>query len=839
MTVIETLKSKTQRIFRQLPDTLADLHLMRWVSDQPWWKLVLMFASAMAILVVTVVLTVFFLLWSGHFGSIPTYADLQSIQNNQAAEVYDHRGLLLGKYYIENRVNADFSELPEHLIQALIATEDARFFEHEGIDIRSLGRVLFKSILLSDESAGGGSTISQQLAKNLYPRRDYRYLSIIVNKLREMLIAQRLEQIYPKERILRLYLNTVPFGGNTFGVKVAARRYFDKDLHRLNIGEAAVLVGMLKATSYYNPHRYPERAKKRRNVVLGQMARFSYLDSAEAHQWYEQPLEINYKPESHDLGIATYFREHIRLEIEDILKEFPKDDGTFYDLYRDGLRIHTSIDATMQRYAEASVRTHLTTLQRDFQREWGGKEPWAKSDVLAKLIESSQRYQALIGQGVPAAQIKEIFEKPVEMTVFDWEKGKKEVSMSPLDSIRFYMSMLQTGMLVVEPSSGLVRAWVGGVDHRFVQYDHVKSRRQVGSTIKPIVYTAALRNGVRPCDYFENKLVQYVDYKDWTPQNSNGQYGGYYSLAGALSHSINTIAVDLALTAGITEVTSLAGQMGIRSKIVDEPAVALGAVEASLWEMVQIYATYADGGVKPSLRYLDRIETQDGKIIYQSPELESKDQKRVLAQDEAVIMTQLMQSVVDSGSARRLRSVYGLRGPIAGKTGTTQDQSDGWFLGYTPRLVAGVWVGAEWPIVHFKTTRVGQGANSALPIWALFMQKVKKNKRTSAYLEGSFDQPDDSVMLALDCPHYLPELPSLFDSIADFRALVEFSQSVGDIEPDQLEKIMRQRPRKDSESLSEYSREIRKRNRKVLQKRERKKKRKKFWDKFTGKEKNR
>ncbi|NND05811.1 MAG: penicillin-binding protein [Saprospiraceae bacterium] len=806
--------------------------LQQWILQQSAIKLVLLGGGIFVLLCLTSVASMVLLVRSGAFGALPPYAELANIQNDQASEIYDHRGVLLGKYYVENRVNADSSELPQHLVQALIATEDARFFEHEGIDVRSLGRVLIKSILLSDESAGGGSTISQQLAKNLYPRKSYRYASIVINKLREMIIAHRMEQIYPKDRILRLYLNTVPFGGNAFGVKIAAQRYFSKKLKDLTIEEGAVLVGMLKATTYYNPKFHPERAQQRRNVVLKQMAKLGYLDEASATQLSATPMQLQYRPESHNLGLATYFREHIRQEVEAILAERVNSDGSPYQLYRDGLRIFTTLDAGLQRYAEAAVRTHLSELQQDFLKEWQGREPWATQALLQEAMQKSRRYQALKNDGKSAEEIEVIMSEPIAMTIFDWQHGEKEVTMSPLDSIRYFMQLLQTGMLVTEPQTGLVRAWVGGIDYKFIQYDHVKSRRQIGSTMKPLVYTAALRRGIEPCDYTENRLVKYANYKNWQPQNSDRNYGGHYSMAGALSHSVNTVAVDLALSAGIPSIRQLARDMGIEGNIPDEPSIALGTVEASLAELVQAYGTYANQGVKSPLHYLDRIEDQHGKVIYQSPSASSG--QRVLTREEAAVMTQLMTAVVDSGSARRLRYRYGLWGPIAGKTGTTQHQSDGWFVGYTPSLVAGVWVGAELPSVHFRSIRTGQGANSALPIWGLFMKKVKDNKRTARYLSGAFDLPIDSVMAAMDCPHFLPEMPELYDSLNDLSDLLEFTQSVEGIESEQLGELMRDRPRKETETLSEYSQNIRARNTKVIEKRERKKKRKEFWGKLLG-----
>ncbi len=815
--------------------TIKNSRVFRWLSQQPWWKTTLWAVAGLAFISLLGLALLVLLVRAGSFGSLPSYAELSNITQDQASEIYDHNGALLGKYYVENRIEADSSEIPLHLIQALIATEDARFFEHSGIDLKSLGRVLVKSILLSDESSGGGSTISQQLAKNLFPRHQYYFAGIVVNKIREMIIARRLEKTYSKSQIIRLYLNTVPFGGNAYGVKVAAERFFSKRLESLDIHEAALLVGMLKATNSYNPVKYPDRALQRRNVVISQMVRAGYVDSLSLVKLRDQDLSINYQEESHNLGIATYFREHLRQELEEILAGLPGDAGRNYHLYRDGLKIYTTIDATLQRYAEESLRKQLSRLQEVFTREWRGQQPWLNPDLESSLIERSARYRAFEASGLDKTEIEEAFNEPVPMTIFDWNEGEKEIEMSPRDSIRYYLQLLRAGMLVAEPKSGAIKAWVGGVDHRFIQYDHVKSRRQIGSLMKPIVFTAALRDGLHPCTYTENSLVSYAAYEDWEPQNSDGAYGGFYSMEGALTHSVNTVTVDLALKTGLEKIQMLSKDLGISGDVPLEPAIALGAVEASLWEMIQIYGTFANGGQSPDLNFLEEIRTADGRSIWKRG---AHPENQVVTSEEAAIMTHFMQSVVDSGTARKIRYHYGIRGEVAGKTGTTQDQSDGWFVGYSPHLVAGVWVGAELPSIHFRTLKTGQGANTALPIWGSFMSEVQGNKSTRHYLQGSFSSSEGGMLDSLDCPHYLPELPEIFDSTEHYAQLLQFGQAVGDLDPEQLKEIMRSSPRRKSESISEYSRRIRDHNRKVLQRRERKKKRKEFFDKLLGRRKN-
>ncbi|MCB0687562.1 MAG: transglycosylase domain-containing protein, partial [Saprospiraceae bacterium] len=727
-----------------------------WVKKQPTWKLLTLSLSAIILMGIVAVVVLFLLVRMNVLGPLPSYSTLANIQNDQASEIYDARGISIGRYYIENRVNADSTELPEHLRKALIATEDARFFEHQGIDFRSLVRVFLRTIVLSDEGGGGGSTISQQLAKNLYPRQDYRFISIVINKMREMLIAHRLEKIYSKEHILRLYLNTVPFEGNAFGVKIAAQRFFNKNINKLDLSEAAILVGMLKGTSYYNPVNFPDRAQARRNTVLAQMVKAGYLNADSARVLSEKEIKLDYQPESHNLGLATYFREQLRQELTTELQDVEKPDGSNYNLYTDGLKIYTTLDATMQRYAEESMQTHLKKLQKIFLQEWNSREPWLTKELKSQLIKQTNRYRHLKKGGATESEIVSSFEKAIPMTIFNWEEGEKQVEMSPLDSLRFYLSLLQSGMLAIEPQTGAVKVWVGGIDHRYIQYDHVKSKRHIGSIMKPIVYTAAIRSGLSPCEYFENSLVQYAEYNDWEPHNSDNAYGGYYSMEGALTHSVNTVTVDVALETGLDPIRELAKDLGISSEIPLEPAIALGAYDASLLDMVAAYATFANDGVRPSIHFLEKVIAPDGTVLIDH----TKDKTaadRVLEIEEAAIINHFLESVVDSGTARRLRYEYGLTNDIAGKTGTTQDQSDGWFIGYTPDLVTGVWVGAELPVVHFRTTHNGQGASTALPIWGQFMRRLKANKRTDDYLQGHFHPPSDSVLLDLDCPHFLPE----------------------------------------------------------------------------------
>jgi len=776
------------------------------------------------------------LVYAGVFGALPTYPELREIQNHTASEVYAEDNVLLGKYYIENRINADFEEISPNVVHALVATEDARFFEHRGIDPRAVMRVLFKTILLFDTSSGGGSTLSQQLAKNLYPRQGYWILTIPVNKIREMFTARRLEKLYTKEELLRLYLNTVPFGENTYGIKVAARRFFNKSPEALKLEEAAVLVGMLKATTSYNPVRHRESARTRRNTVLSQMQKYGYLTAATRDSLQELPLNLDYTLEGHNRGLATYFREHLRQELEEILKEHRKPDGKPYNLYTDGLRIYTSIDARLQQYAQQAMEEHMAEVQMDFYKDWKRGTPWGNWRVLQHVKENSARYRKLKEQGVPEAEIDSIFEKPAPMTVFDWKEGEVQKEMSPIDSIKYYLTLLNTGFLAMEPGSGLVRAWVGGIDHKYFQYDHVKAQRQVGSTFKPIVFAQALRSGKLPCEYTPNERRTYEAYNNWSPRNADGAYGGVYSMEGALSNSVNAVTVELLLESGIDSVRQLARTMGLKGELPEGPAIGLGAVDASLLEMVQVYGAFANRGRRPVLHYLDRIETSDGQVIAEFERPDPRRFPRVLSEREADMMIEMLQSVVDSGTARRLRYRYGLTGDIAGKTGTTQNHTDGWFLGFTPKLVAGVWVGADNPSVHFKTMYRGQGSSSALPLWGRFMRKVYQDPAYKKWRYAAFPEPDDTVRALLQCPFFLEEMP-IVDEYRDvyqedpeffnrlFTRLIRKGADTAYIRIDL-------RPRRNRESREAYFQRMYEYNERLARRRQRREERKDFWDKL-------
>lgn len=697
----------------------------------------------------------------GAFEHIPSKSELRNIKNYEASEIYSADGVLLGRYYLEDRTNVAYDKISEHVINALISTEDARFYKHGGVDIKSVLRVLFKSLLLRDESSGGGSTISQQLAKNLFPRQPHGIFTMPIAKIKEMIIAGRLEDLYSKKEILTMYLNTVSFGDNAFGIDRAAYRFFNKTAAELSIEEAAVLVGLLKATTRYNPRRYPERSKDRRNRVLEQIVIYGNLPEAIGDSLQALPLTLNYNLGSQSEGLAPYFREHLRLELNDWVKDQTKSDGSPYNLYTDGLKIYTTLDSRLQAYAEEAVKAHMTDLQKTFEKHWEGRRPWGKNlKEIEKAVASSERYKKRKKEGWTQEQLNKDFQTKYKMTIFTWE-GEKEVEMSPIDSIIHYLYFLNTGFLAMDPGNGQVKAWVGGINHQYFKYDHTRAKRQAGSTFKPILYATALNNGTEPCSYYPNEQIEYTEYDNWMPGNSDDMYGGEYSMVGGLVNSVNTIAVQLIMETGVDDVVKMAKNMGVaESDIPKVPSIALGTPEVSLFEMVQVYSTLANKGhhVKPV--YLASIEDRRGRLIERF-ETRYPEKKQVMHVADAALMVEMMKKVVDEGTGKRLRYKYKLTNDIAGKTGTTQSHADGWFIGATPKLVAGAWVGGANNQIRFRSISLGQGANMALPIWGEFFQRVNKNEEFKTLTSARFAVPDTTLTNRLDCTLYNEPLDTL------------------------------------------------------------------------------
>lgn len=693
----------------------------------------------------------------GFWGHIPSKKELSNLNLEQATEILSENGKLLGKLYINDRQPIGFDSIPQHLIDALVATEDARFYEHNGVDFRSLFRVLIKSIILQDESSGGGSTISQQLAKNLYPRKDLGSLGIVVHKIRESLIAKRLEEVYTKDEILLHYLNTVPFSDNTFGIESAAKHFFNSSTAQLSTTEAATLVGSLKATYYYNPKLFPKRSKQRRNVVLSQMNNYGYLNTTAYDSLSKDSITLDLQQYSYNDGIAPYFREHVRLYLKNWLRDYNQNKDSTINIYTDGLKIHTTINYRMQQLAEQAMQEHLSKLQQQFEKSYGQNAPWlADKALIEDEIKKSPAYKNFIEQGLSEAAVMDSLQKTKEMEIFTWE-GEKQRSLSSIDSIQHYMKLLNCGFVALNPKDGALKVWIGGIDYKHFKYDHViQSKRQVGSTFKPIVYTSAVENGIDPCTYFSLEAVEYENLKGWTPQNaSDKEQEDYinYSMEYALSRSINTIAVKVLEKAGIKNTILQAQKMGISSTLPEVPSLALGTAELTVMELAIAYSTYLNKGIPANPKFITKIEDDKGEVLYDNKNIEQEgiEKKPAYSETSGEVVLEMMKTTINEGTAQRLRGTFGLKNEMAGKTGTTQNNKDAWFVGLTPNLVSVTWVGLNNHQIGFKSTAMGQGANAALPIFGRWMQKMNKDPELNTYTKASFPPTSKEVLESLDC----------------------------------------------------------------------------------------
>lgn len=589
-------------------------------------------------------------------------------------------------------------------------------------------------------------------------------MTLPVGKTREIFTAARLENVYSKDDILTLYLNTVPFGEDIYGIEMASRRFFGKRSKHLNPAEAATLVGMLAANTAYNPRINPERSTKRRNVVLRRMKEQGFLSDTECQKWQQGKTVLNYRRIDHNTGIAPYFREKIRIQAQEILEDKYGDE---YDIYSDGLKIFTTINATLQDYAENAVSQQMSRLQGEFERHWKGRSPWAKKPgVYLDALRRSDRYKKLEAAGWNEEKIFKHMEQVVPMTIFT-HAGEKKVNMSPADSVKHYLKLLNTGFVAINPANGHVLAWVGGIDHKTSQYDHVTSRRPVGSTFKPFLYTAALANGMQPGEWISNEQEVYEDYNDWKPSNSDGNHEGYYTLKGGLAKSVNTISAKVITRVGIGKTIDMARDMGIESDIPRVPSIALGTAELSLLEMASAYTTFVNYGrpVKPVM--LLRIEDKHGNVLYSNEE--AQESRQVYNEEVAHFIIDMMRGVVERGTGKSLRGVFHLESELAGKTGTTQDNADGWFIGYTPGLVAGAWVGNDQPAIRFRSTALGCGGHTALPIFARFMQRVESDASMREYYAKLFYPVPYDLQDRLMCADYSLEDPNqnIFDRFFD------------------------------------------------------------------------
>jgi penicillin-binding protein 1A len=709
----------------------------------------------------------FFLLTSwGIFGAMPSFEELENPNSNLATEIISSDGVVLGKFYNENRTSIKYKDLPKTLVEALVSTEDERFYDHSGIDARGTLRAI--AGLGKD---GGASTLTQQLAKLLFHgERSKNKLVAVLQKVKEWIIAVRLERQYTKQEIIVMYLNKADFVNTAVGIRSAANVYFAKEPKDLSIDEGAMLVGMLTNPSLFNPVKRPEKVEVRRNVVLGQLLRNNVITEAQKEKLSKRPIVLDFHPESHLDGTATYFREFLRDYMKNWCKEHKKADGTEYDIYSDGLKIYTTIDSRMQLHAEEAVKAHMKNLQEEFFREakQNPNAPFLKISktetdrIMMAAMKASERWRVMKDQEKSDEEIIKSFSVKTKMTVFSWE-GDKEMIMTPTDSIRYYKHFLQCGLMSMEPQTGNIKAWVGGIDYKYFQYDHVgQGTRQVGSTFKPFVYATAIQQlGMSPCDtiidgpFMIRKGRHHVT-ANWQPHNSDGKYRGIVTLKKALANSINTVSAKLIDKTGPEAVIEMARKLGVTSEIPVQPSISLGAVDITVQEMVGAYSTFANEGVYMKPKFIARIEDANGIIIDESAPI-SKD---VLNKDIAFAVIKLMEGVTEEGSGARLRSTgggynrmtgypYAFTNPIAGKTGTTQNQSDGWFMGMVPNLVTGVWVGCEDRSARFRSITYGQGAAAALPVWGYFMKKCYADKDLNVS-SGEFKRPEN-LSINVDC----------------------------------------------------------------------------------------
>ncbi|QXP63484.1 penicillin-binding protein 1A [Polaribacter sp. HaHaR_3_91] len=719
--------------------------------------------------------------WGG-LGKLPTFEELENPENNLATEIISSDGKTLGKYATENRTPIKFTDLPDNLIKALVATEDERFFEHSGIDFKGTARAILKP------GSGGASTITQQLAKMLFTGRASRNIFLRVGqKVKEWVVATKLERQYTKNEILTMYLNKYDFINQAVGIRSAARIYFGKEPKELEVQESAMLVGMLKNASLFNPLRRAERVKNRRNVVLKQMNRSEFISEQEKDSLQALDLGLDIHKEGHSDGSATYFRTYLQKYLRKWVEENPKPNGEEYNIFRDGLKIYVTIDSRMQKYAEEAIEEHMSNLQSYFFTEQKRNKTAPFYDIkeseinriLERAKKNSDRYKRLKIAGKSNKYIDEVFKTKTEMSVFSW-KGDIDTVMSPMDSVRYYKYFLRAGLLSIEPQSGHIKAWVGGVNNKHFKYDAVaQQKRQVGSTFKPFVYAAAINQlKLSPCDEFPNipytiPKGKYGIPKAWTPENASKKYGGMLSLKDGLAGSVNTMSARLIDMVGPENVVRLAKSAGIESDIPANPSIALGAVDLSLLEMVSAYATFANQGLRVAPMILTRIEDKNGTVLEEfTPET-----KEVLSEESAYVVLDLLKGVTQSGSGVRLRlpwkkadyitgHPYKFTNPIAGKTGTTQNQSDGWFMGIVPNLATGVWTGGEDRATHFAGIAKGQGATMALPSWALYMQKVYADE-TLNVSKKDFEKPEN-LSINIDCNDTSGDEDTPIDEDTDF-----------------------------------------------------------------------
>ncbi|MFT3705032.1 MAG: transglycosylase domain-containing protein [Agriterribacter sp.] len=683
----------------------------------------------------SIVLFIMLINW-GVFGKLPSLVELENPSILSASEVLAADGRSIGKYFITDRTNVSYKDISPNVIHALIAREDERFYDHSGID----GRGLMRAIIHLGKD-GGASTITQQLAKNMLGQGSKNKFLRLVEKIKENIVAIKLEKNFTKEEIIALYLNTVEYSDHVYGIRNASHTFFQKEPDRLTIDEAAVLIGMLRATGLYNPRTNPKASVESRNLVISQMVRNNFISEAEGNKYKLMQITLNYEKITQNNNRAPYFIDVLRNDLKDWCKEHKNPrTGEPYNIYKDGLKIYTTIDPRMQLYAEMAVARHMPNLQKVFDSQKNIKDGsvWKTKDgkaVLERAMKSSDRWQDMEDADIPEAEIRKVFNKPIPMKVFAWNnKREKDTVLSPIDSIKYNKQMLQSSFVVTNPLTGEIKAWVGGIDFKTYKYDHANygTKRQVGSTFKPILYTLAIMNGYTP----ETQMPM-------DPVNLGGKmisdkkYTGTRPLSYCLAASINTAAAKLMNDIGVSRTVEFAHQAGVISEIPPYPSIALGAADLSLLEMVGVYSMFPGGGMHTTPYYISRIEDRNGNVL----QTFNATHKEVISEADAYIMTKMMQGVVDFGTGRSMRGTYGITSEIAGKTGTTNSNADGWFMGFSPQILGGVWVGADDPILRISNNYIGQGAQMAMPIWAYFFQEVYKDKTLGVDPNAKFVQP--------------------------------------------------------------------------------------------------
>lgn len=729
---------------------------VRWI-----WRLFLAIVVLAILFVFSIRINLFNL-----YGGFPSYRSLENPKNELSSLLYSVDGVLLGSYYRKNRSQIEFDELSDELVKTLIYTEDYRFTNHSGISFPDLLRVGIKTILMGQSGSGGGSTITQQLAKNLFKTRtdlnnghlnNIPVIGMMIIKIKEMIMAVELEKNFTKQELIAMFLNTIEFGGNSYGIKVASQTFYDKDPKEINFQEAASLVAMVNKPTRFNPERNPDIALEKRNQILNKISRYDIISETEADSLYQLPIDLNYSLDNHNEGLATYFRSYIR----DFLMDWCEENG--HDLWEDGLRIFTTIDSRVQIYAEKAVETHMKKLQQQFYEQWGDRNPWVNDngnelkDYINLVLKRTQRYQELVERyGENDDSVDIVLYTPVKMTVFSWN-GDIDTLMSPIDSLKYFKKFLHAGFMAMDPHSGQIRAWVGGINHKYFKYDHVKQgTRQPGSTFKPIVYTAAIANGYSPCYEVVDAPVTFnmpgQVPPTWTPPNSNGRYTGKrMTIRQAMARSVNSITAYVMKSIGAQNVVDYGYRLGLETHLDPVPSLCLGTSDVSLFDMLGAYSTFVNEGVHTRPYFVTRIEDRTGKVLHEfTPRTHE-----AINEETAYLMIHMLKGATEvvGGTAQGLSMDIREDNEIGAKTGTTNNASDGWFIGITENLVAGAWVGGDDRSIHFRSWLLGQGARTAMPIWEAFMRDVY-NDEELGIKKGPFKQPKRKLSIDIDCDKY-------------------------------------------------------------------------------------